>query len=71
MKKSRIELYADKSGKFRFRLVAKNGETVAQSESYESMASAKSTAKKLATMAAAAEMVDTTKVAPTPKPKKK
>jgi hypothetical protein len=35
------------------------------------MASAKSTAKKLATMAAAAEMVDTTKVAPTPKPKKK
>ena len=37
----KFELYSDKAGKFRFRLKAGNGETIATSEAYESKASAK------------------------------
>jgi uncharacterized protein YegP (UPF0339 family) len=37
----KFELYSDKAGKFRFRLKAGNGETIASSEAYESKASAK------------------------------
>jgi len=37
----KFELYADKAGKFRWRLKASNGETIASSEAYESKASAK------------------------------
>jgi len=32
----KFEVYADKAGKYRFRLKAGNGEVIAQSEAYES-----------------------------------
>lgn len=35
----KFEVYADKAGKFRFRLKAKNGQIIAVSEAYESMKS--------------------------------
>ena len=35
----KFELYVDKAGEFRFRLKAKNGETIAVSEGYKSKAS--------------------------------
>jgi uncharacterized protein YegP (UPF0339 family) len=37
----KFELYADKAGKYRFRLKAGNGEIIATSEAYESKAGAK------------------------------
>jgi uncharacterized protein YegP (UPF0339 family) len=37
----KFEVYPDRAGKYRFRLKASNGEVVAQSEAYESKASAK------------------------------
>ncbi len=37
----KFELYKDKAGKYRFRLKAGNGETIASSEAYESKAAAK------------------------------
>lgn len=37
----KFELYADKAGKYRFRLKAANGEIIAVSEAYESKASAR------------------------------
>ncbi|MBP9669713.1 MAG: DUF1508 domain-containing protein [Candidatus Pacebacteria bacterium] len=61
MRKPKIELYADKAGKFRFRVLSANGEPIAASEAYESMATAKSTAKKLGAIAAKAEIVDLSK----------
>lgn len=71
MRKPKIELYADKAGKFRFRVVAANGEAIASSEGYETMASAKSTAKKLGATATKAELVDLTKPEkPAPEAKK-
>lgn len=71
MKTSSIEVYQDKAKKFRFRLVAKNGETVAASEAYVTKAAAVKTAKKLAETAAKAEYVDHTVVAKVaPKAKK-
>ncbi len=36
----KFELYKDKSGKFRFRLKASNGQVIATGESYETKASA-------------------------------
>ncbi len=36
----KFELYKDKSGKFRFRLKASNGQVIATGEAYESKASA-------------------------------
>ena len=36
MPEPKFEWYKDKTGKFRFRLVAANGETIATSESYSS-----------------------------------
>jgi hypothetical protein len=36
----KFELYADKSGKFRFRLKASNGQVIAASEAYNSKSSA-------------------------------
>jgi uncharacterized protein YegP (UPF0339 family) len=40
-KNPKFELYLDKEGKFRFRLNAKNGQTIAVSESYTSKANCK------------------------------
>jgi len=37
---AKFELYKDKKGEFRFRLVAPNGQTVASSEGYKSKSSA-------------------------------
>ncbi len=36
----KFELYKDKSGKFRFRLKASNGQVIATGEAYETKASA-------------------------------
>jgi len=36
----KYEIYADKAGKFRFRLKAANGEVIAVSEAYEAKSSA-------------------------------
>ena len=38
-KNPKFEIYADKSGEFRFRMKAKNGQIVATSEGYKSMKS--------------------------------
>ncbi len=35
----KFEVYADKAGEFRFRLTARNGQTIATSEGYKAMAS--------------------------------
>ncbi len=56
-----IEVYADNGGKFRFRIVAKNGETVASSEAYASKASCMGTVRRLGDIVKAAMIVDTTK----------
>jgi len=37
----KFEVYEDKAGKFRFRLMAGNGEIVAVGEAYETMSAAK------------------------------
>jgi uncharacterized protein len=37
----KFELYSDKSGKYRFRLKASNGQIIAASEAYETKASAR------------------------------
>jgi uncharacterized protein YegP (UPF0339 family) len=37
----KVEVYEDKSGKFRFRLKASNGQIVASGEAYESKAAAR------------------------------
>lgn len=37
MKNPKFEVYADKSGEFRFRLKAKNGEIIATSEGYKAV----------------------------------
>ena len=38
MKKSKFEVFRDKQNQFRFRLVAKNGRIIAQSEGYKTKA---------------------------------
>lgn len=63
-------MYHDKAKKFRFRLLAANGEPVAMSEAYESKASVMSTVKRIGAMAAKAAIVDMT-VAPKAAPAKK
>lgn len=40
-KNPKFEIYTDKAGEFRFRLTAKNGQTIAASEGYKSLASCK------------------------------
>ncbi len=69
MAKAQMQVYKDNSGKFRFRLVAANGETVAASEAYVEKKSAVQSAKKIAGIAAKAVYTDMTapevkKVAP-------
>jgi uncharacterized protein len=58
---SKIEVYKDKKGKWRFRIVARNGETVASSESYSSHPTALQAAEKAKIIAAEAKVVDTIK----------
>jgi uncharacterized protein len=55
---SKIEVYKDKQGKWRFRIVARNGEVVAGSEAYSSHPTALQAAEKAKTIAAEAKVVD-------------
>jgi uncharacterized protein YegP (UPF0339 family) len=57
----KFEIYKDKSGEFRFRFRAPNGEKMFASEGYASKASAKSTIKSIVKHVAAAEIEDVSK----------
>jgi uncharacterized protein YegP (UPF0339 family) len=54
----KFELYADRSGGYRFRLNAGNGEVIATSESYTTKAAAKNGIESVKTNAPGAEVVD-------------
>lgn len=56
----KFELYEDKSGKFRFRLKAGNGEIIAVGEAYESKAGAKKGIESVMRNAVDAQIVDQT-----------
>ncbi|WP_329069461.1 YegP family protein [Amycolatopsis sp. NBC_01480] len=56
----KFELYKDKSGEFRFRLKAGNGEIIATGESYPAKASAQKGVESVKRNAADAEIVDLT-----------
>lgn len=57
---AKFEMYKDKAGKFRFRLVASNGETIASGEAYESKDGCKNGIESVKTNAPKAEVVDKT-----------
>lgn len=54
----KFEIYADRAGKYRFRLKAANGEIVASGEAYESKAAAKNGCEAVQRAAAGASVVD-------------
>jgi len=54
----KFELYKDKSGEYRFRLKAANGETIATSEGYASKSGAKSGIASVQKNAPTAEVVE-------------
>ena len=56
----KFELYEDKSGGYRFRLKAGNGEIIAVSESYKSKAGAENGIKSVKTNASSAPIDDQT-----------
>ena len=58
-----LEVYQDKKGQYRFRLLAKNGEPVCASEGYAKKAGAMSAAKKLSEWVTKAMIVDADKKA--------
>jgi uncharacterized protein YegP (UPF0339 family) len=58
-----LEVYQDKKGQYRFRLLAKNGEPVCASEGYAKKAGAMTAAKKLSEWATKATIVDADKKA--------
>ena len=55
-----FEVYADKAGKFRFRLKASNGQVIATGEAYESKAAANAGVQSVIKNAADAKVVDLT-----------
>jgi uncharacterized protein YegP (UPF0339 family) len=57
---AKFEVYKDKAGKFRFRLVASYGETIASGEAYESKDGCKNGIESVKTNAHKAEVVDKT-----------
>jgi uncharacterized protein YegP (UPF0339 family) len=57
---SKFELYEDKSGGFRFRLKAGNGEVIASSESYKTKAGALNGIESIKSNAAGADVDDQT-----------
>ena len=57
-KMPKFEIYKDSAGKFRFRLKAPNGETIASGEAYESKDSCKNGIESVKTNAPKAEIVD-------------
>jgi uncharacterized protein YegP (UPF0339 family) len=56
----KFEVYEDKSGKFRFRLKAGNGEVIASSEGYSSKSAAQNGIDSVKRNAPDAEVVDQT-----------
>ncbi len=68
-KGTKFELYKDKKGHFRWRLLSSNGEAVASGEGYKEKRGASDAIKKLKDWAATKEVVDHT--APVPAKKKK
>ena len=60
MAEPKFELYKDAAGKFRFKLVAPNGETIAVGEAYESKDGCKNGIASVKENAPKAEIVDTT-----------
>ena len=54
----RFEIYKDKGGEFRFRIVATNGNVLASSEGYAAKASAQGAVDRIKSDAAAAAVVD-------------
>ncbi|TGK77556.1 DUF1508 domain-containing protein [Leptospira noumeaensis] len=57
---AKFEIYKDKSGEFRFRLKAGNGEIIASSEGYSSKQACENGINSIKTNAASAEIVDQT-----------
>jgi uncharacterized protein YegP (UPF0339 family) len=55
---ARFEMYKDKAGRFRFRLVAANGEIIAASEAYESKEGCSGGIESVRTNAPEAEIVE-------------
>lgn len=60
MPEPKFELYQDAAGKFRFRLVAPNGQTIAVGEAYKSKASCQNGITSVKKNAPIAEVVDLT-----------
>lgn len=58
-----LEVYKDKKGMYRFRLIAKNGEPVCASEAYQKKSGALMAAKKLSEWVTHAVLVDADKKA--------
>jgi uncharacterized protein YegP (UPF0339 family) len=56
----KFEVYADRAGKFRFRLKAANGEVVATGEAYETKAAAKKGCEAVQRAADGATVVEVT-----------
>ena len=56
----KFEVYEDRTGKFRFRLKARNGEIVATGEAYDNKAAAKKGCEAVQRAADGAEIIDTT-----------
>jgi uncharacterized protein YegP (UPF0339 family) len=54
----KFEIKKDKAGKFRFNLIAANGEIIASSEAYETKEACKIGIQSVKTNAASAEIVD-------------
>jgi uncharacterized protein len=63
----KFEIYKDKSGEFRFRFRAPNGEKMFASEGYSNKASAKSTIKSIVKHVGKADVDDLSKAAKAPK----
>ncbi|MBQ7927042.1 MAG: YegP family protein [Lachnospiraceae bacterium] len=57
-KNPKFEIYSDKAGEFRFRLKATNGQVIAVSEGYTSMASCKNGVESVQKNAVDAEIVE-------------
>lgn len=54
----KFEIYKDKGGEFRFRIVATNGNVLASSEGYSAKASAQGAVDRIKSDAAGADVVD-------------
>ncbi len=68
-KSTKFEIYKDKKGHFRWKLLSRNGESVAEGgEGYAEKRGAMNAVKKLSEWATGAEVMDTT-LAPAPKKK--